>query len=204
MAYEKCAEVSQEIWGEVAALEPQEVTARTGAVFRQGLYYLPFLNHQLIIDPTARQVQLEGARGADPGFRACLTALLYLRHIDIGVLGPPLSPLEMPGGTTFFQARGPHSLPAAPLEARFGKDAAGFLAAGGRLDAEPWAAGDAAMAFTVFPGLRVGVILWQADEEFPAQVSFTVPAHLDRFWHLDAVLGLLDVVTRELLKAADH
>ena len=58
------------------------------------------------------------------------------------------------------------------------------------------------MALTVFPGLVVEVILWQADDEFPAQVSFTLPAHLDRFWFLDAVWGLLNLVTQELLQAA--
>ena len=45
------------------------------------------------------------------------------------------------------------------------------------------------------------VILWEADAEFPAQVSFTVPAHLDRFWQLDAVLGLLGLVVKEILRA---
>lgn len=204
MAYEKCAEVSQEIWGDLTARDPREVTGRTGALWRQGLYHLPFLDRQLLIDPGAREVQIEGTPEADPGFRACLIALLYLRYIDIAALGPAVSPLELPGGTTFFQARGPHSLPAAPLEARFGKDPAGFLAAGRRLQAEMRPAGDAALALEVFPGVVVEVILWLSDEEFPAQVSFTIPANLDRFWYLDAVLGLLDVVTRELLKAADH
>jgi hypothetical protein len=46
------------------------------------------------------------------------------------------------------------------------------------------------------------VILWQADEEFPAQASFTVPSHIDRFWHLDVVLGLIVVVVQMLLTAA--
>jgi hypothetical protein len=58
------------------------------------------------------------------------------------------------------------------------------------------------VALEVFPGLVVEVILWQADDEFPAQVSFTLPAHLDRFWFLDAVWGLLNLVTQELLHAA--
>ena len=50
-----------------------------------------------------------------------------------------------------------------------------------------------------YPGLTVEVILWEADDEFPAQVSFTVPSGLDRFWQLDAVLGLMGLVVKELL-----
>jgi hypothetical protein len=108
--------------------------------------------------------------------------------------------MALSGGATFF--RGHHLLPQAPLEARFGQDIPAFLRAGRRLQAEAHPAGDAALAFLVFPGLMVEVILWQADEEFPAQVSFTLPAHLDRFWNLDAVWGLLNLVTQELLQAA--
>lgn len=200
MAYEKCAEVSGEIWQDLQELDPEEVTGRTGAAFAAGLYHLPFLDRKLLIDPGGRQIQLAEAPEAEPGFRVCLTALLYLLHLDIAALRPPVSPLELPGGATFF--RGHHGLPQAPLEARFGRDLAAFVTAGQRLRAEMRPAGDAALALQVFPGLPVEVILWQADEEFPAQVTFTVPGHLDRFWHLDAVWGLLSLVTQELLQAA--
>ncbi|MGA7562043.1 MAG: DUF3786 domain-containing protein [Desulfobaccales bacterium] len=137
----------------------------------------------------------------DPGFRACLLALTYLLHLVPSGLGPLIGPLELPGGATFF--RGHHVLPNAPLEARFGLDLAGFLAAGRKLGAEIQPAGDAALALRVFPGLPVAVILWQADEEFPARVSFTLPAHLDRFWFLDAVWSMLSLVAQELLKAGE-
>jgi hypothetical protein len=80
----------------------------------------------------------------------------------------------------------------------------GFLRAGSLLGAERRAGGDGALALQVFPGLTVEVILWEADEEFPAQVSFTVPSHLDHFWQLDAVLGLMGLVGKEVLRAADQ
>ncbi len=200
MAYERCAEVSEEIWNDLNERDPMEVTRRTGALFVGNQYRLPFLNRMLLIDPGARQVEMAGAPGQDPGFRVCLTALLYLLHVDVAGLGPPLSPLEFPGGATFF--RGHHSLPHGPLEERFGRDIPAFLTAGQKLQARTRPAGDAALALEVFPGLMAEVILWEADEEFPARVSFTLPAHLDRFWFLDAIWGLLSLVTQELLQAA--
>jgi hypothetical protein len=200
MAYEKCTDVSEEIWKEFNEREAREITDRTGAVYEGGRYRLPFLDRTLVMDPAGRQVELAGAPGAEPGFRLCLAALLYLLHINPALLGPGISPLELPGGTTFF--RGPHSLPNEILEERFGRDAAGFKAAGKKLKGEARPAGDAAVRLQIFPGLAVGVILWQADEEFPARVSFTLPAHLDRFWFLDAIWGLLNLVAQELLKAA--
>ena len=200
MAYEKCAEVSEEIWHDLRELDPEEVNRRTGAFFEDGVYRLPFLNRRLVVDPARGQISLEGAAEADPGFRVCLTALLYLKYIDLAAVGPCISPLDLAGGPTFF--RGHHGLPNAPLEARFGRDVPAFLAAGRELGARTQPQGDAALVFEVFPGLEVGVILWQADEEFPAQVSVTLPAHLDRFWFLDAVWGLLNLVVQELLKVA--
>ncbi|MGP8050653.1 MAG: DUF3786 domain-containing protein [Desulfobaccales bacterium] len=201
MAYEKCTEVSQEIWNDLAERDPAEVAGRTGVIFRAGEYELPFLDRELRIDPARRQIRVLPRLEEDPGFRACLLALTYLVRLTPAALGPPIGPLELPGGATFF--RGHHVLPNATLEARFGRDPAGFLAAGQKLGAETRPAGDAALALQVFPGLTVAVILWRADEEFPAQVSFTLPAHLDRFWFLDAVWGLLSLVVQELLKAGE-
>ena len=200
MAYEKCIDVSEEIWKEFEAREPREIAGRTGALYQKEVYHLPFLDRTLLLAPVRRQVQVAGAPEAEPGFRLCLTALLYLLRINPAALGPGISPLELPGGATFF--RGHHGLPRGPLEERFGRDAAGFLAAGEKLHGATRPDGDAALALEVFPGLVVEVILWQADDEFPAQVSYTLPAHLDQFWFLDAVWGLLNLVTQELLHAA--
>ena len=202
MSYEKCTEVSEEIWKELKEQDPAEVTARTGIVCRDGVYHLPFLNRQLLVNPARGEIRPAAGPEGDPGFRACLAALAYLLRLDPKALGPGISPLELPGGATFF--RGHHSLPNVPLEARFGQDLAGFLAAGQKLQGESRPAGDAALALQVFPGLMVEVILWRGDDEFPAQASFTLPAHLDRFWFLDAVWGLLNLVTQELLKAGEE
>ncbi len=196
MSYETCSDVNPEFWDLLSGADPAEITSRTGAGFQHGVFRLPCLNRELLIDPGARRVQVAQKPDAEPGFRVCLLALLYLLKLDPQGLGPLTSPLELPGGATFF--RGHHGVPAAPLEARFGQDAPGFLAAGARLGGQSQPSGDAALALTVFPGLTVMVILWQGDEEFPAQVSFAVPADLNQFWGLDAVWGLLNLVAQEL------
>jgi hypothetical protein len=199
--YEKCEEVNAAFWQELAELSPSEVARRTGAVFTRGIFRLPFLNRVLDLDPVRRTIQVEG-EPRDLSFRVCLTALLYLGRVDPAALGSLMSPLELTGGATFFPERGPHAVPNAPLEERFGNDLTGFRQAGEALGAEPRAAGDAALAFQVYPGLTVEVILWLADDEFPAQVSFRVPGVLERLWHLDAVLALMQLLTQELLTAA--
>jgi hypothetical protein len=198
--YEECAEVNAEFWQELAKLPPAEVARRTNASLAEGIFRLPFLNRVLDIDPQRRTIQVEG-EPRDLSFRVCLTALLFLCRVDPAALGPLVSPLELTGGATFFPERGPHAVPSAPLEERFGNDLTGFLQAGESLGAEPRPTGDAALAFQVYPGLMVEVILWLADDEFPAQVSFRVPGALERLWHLDAVLALMQLLSQELLAA---
>jgi len=202
MLYNHCSEVDEKFWLALAQADPEDILRRTGVRRHQQVFQVPYFNRELVADLEERRIFLADAPDAEPGFRRCLITLLYLLLMDTAVLGPPLSPLELPGATMFFQKSGPHALPSAPLEERFGRDLAAFLEAGRGLGAEIRANGDGALAFRVFPGLTVEVILWQADDEFPAQVSFTVPSQLHRFWQLDAVLGLMGVVVKELLQAA--
>ena len=202
MLYEKCSEVSPEYWQELKQADPADIGRRTGAVLEHGVWRLPFLNRELWVDLDRESVRGSDATDSEPDFLTCLTVILYLLRVDPSVLGPPVSPMELTGASTFFQARGPHALPTAPLERTFGAEPAAFLEAGRRLGAQKRPAGDAALALRVYPGLTVEVILWVADEEFPAQASFTVPANLDRFYPLDAVLGLLQLVVTELQAAS--
>jgi hypothetical protein len=200
--YETCEEVNAEFWQELLQLQPTEVARRTGVAFEAGSFHLAFLNRRLTLDPQERLLRVTGPGTRHPDFRLCLTTLLYLARVDPAALGPLVSPLELTGGATFFTAKGPHALPRAFLEERFGQDLPGFFRAGELLGATRQDAGDAALTFQVFPGLALEVILWLTDEEFPAQVSFRVPGALERVWHLDAVLALLQLLARELLAVA--
>jgi hypothetical protein len=201
MLYNQCAGVNEEFWRDLRQADHEDIARRTGIRRRQQGFRFPYFNQEAVVDLDQQRVFRVTAPAEEPGFRLCLITLLYLLFVDTRELGPPLSPLELPGATTFFQSRGPHAIPSAPLEERFGRGLPRFLEVGRLLGAERRASGDGALALQVFPGLTVEVILWEADEEFPAQVSFTVPSHLDRFWQLDAVLGLLGLVVKEILRA---
>ena len=190
------------VFGGIDPGRPEEIFRRTGVRRHENVFRFPFFNQEAVVDVDRQRVFRAGAPEEEPGFRLCLITVFYLLFVDTAGLGPPVSPLELTGATTFFQSRGPHAIPSAPLEDRFGRDLAGFLEAGRRLGAERRASGDGALAFPVYPGLAVEVILWVADDEFPAQVSFMVPSGLDRFWQLDAVLGLMGLVVKELLRTA--
>ncbi len=201
MLYNRCAAVNEEFWQDLRSADREDIARRTGIRRQQNVFRFPYFNQEAVVDLDQQRVFRAAAPAAEPGFRLCLITLLYLLYVDTAVLGPPLSPLELPGATTFFQSRGPHAIPSAPLEERFGRHLTGFLKVGRLLGAERRANGDGALAFQVFPRLTVEVILWKADEEFPAQLTFTVPSLLERFWQLDAVLGLMGLVVKEMFRA---
>jgi hypothetical protein len=200
MLYNRCAEVDENFWRDLAQADPEEIVRRTGVHRQQNAFRFSYFNQEAVADLGQKRVFRAATPEEEPGFRRCLVTLLFLLLVDTAGLGPPVSPLELTGATTFFQSRGPHAIPSAPLEERFGRDLSGFLEAGRRLGGEPRDHGDGAFALLVYPGLSVEVILWEANDEFPAQVSFTVPSNLDRFWQLDAVLGLMGLVVKELLR----
>jgi hypothetical protein len=203
MLYNRCAEVDEEFWRALGQADPEDIFRRTGIRRHENVFHFLYFNQEALVDLDRQRVFRTATPEEEPGFRLCLITVLYLLFVDNAGLGPPVSPLELTGATIFFQSRGPHAIPSAPLEDRFGRDLAGFLEVGRRLGAAKRPNGDSALAFQVFPGLTVEVILWVADDEFPAQVSFTVPSGLDRFWQLDAVLGLMGLVVKGLLRAAD-
>jgi len=202
MLYNRCTEVDESFWRDLAQADPENIVRRTGVHRQQNAFRFSYFNQEAVADLDQKRVFRTAAPEEEPGFRRCLVSLLFLLLVDTSGLGPPVSPMELTGATTFFQSRGPHAIPSAPLEERFGRDLAGFLESGSRLGGEPRDLGDGAFALSVYPGLSVEVILWEADDEFPAQVSFTVPSGLDRFWQLDAVLGLMGLVVKELLRVA--
>jgi hypothetical protein len=200
--YQKCGDVDGVLWQGLLQADPLEVGDRTGASYQEGVYELQFLNRKLAVQPAEQLVQVQGLAGGEPEFQLCLTVLLFLLKVQAAQLpSRHVSPKEYKGGVTFF--RGPHALPTARLEECYGSDRELFLKIGRSLGGEEIGQGDAAILLPTCPNLSLGVILWLGDEEFPAQVSLTAPAALERFWALDAIWAWLNVFTREFWRAAE-
>jgi hypothetical protein len=199
--YQKCRDVDQNLWVSLERADAVEVEGRTGARYMGDYYSLPFLNRELSIYPFRRLVLVNEQSREEPEFQLCLTALLFLLKVDAGQLASrQVSPKEYKGGVVFFQ--GPHALPTARLEERLGWQRELFLQAGQSLGGTEVVQGDAAISLAAYPNLYVEVILWLGDEEFPPQIILTTPAALERYWSLDAIWALLNVVTRELWRTA--
>ena len=199
--YQKCRDVDESLWEALARANPEEVERRTGVQYVQGKYILPFLNRTLLVYPGQRRILGHEKSPQEPEFQLCLTAMLFLLNVDANQLpSRQVSPKEYKGGVVFF--RGPHALPTVRLEESLGSEPELFLHVGRSLGGTEVSQGDAAVALKAYPNLNVEVILWLGDEEFPPQIILTTPAALERYWPLDAIWALLNVVTREFWRAA--
>ena len=176
---------------DLEALDPAEVTARTGCEFdpltRQ--YRLKIWGRVYGVDLKAREVRPEGI-GLKP-FHDCLYLfILYflMRSKPLSPEGKWVSEKDIKGGATFF--RGPHTLPTDWISSRFENDIKAFGQACEKLGGTPLAFGDAAFVFEITPAVPVAVVYWQGDEEFPPETKLLFDRTIDRHLPLDIIFAL--------------
>jgi len=187
------------LWERLRAEPPNDAAARAAADYdaaRQA-YRVRLLDQELCVVPSEERV--EGPDGPT-GFQATLVCIQYLlTSRDEALRGEAVDPKSLPYGQFFF--RGLHDLPTAKLEAAFGDRLDAFRAAAEAIGGRPLAMGDAAYEFRALPRVPVTVVLWGADEEFPARARFLFDKAADRQLPLDALWVLSGVVARRLIAA---
>jgi hypothetical protein len=182
-------------WALLAAADPAAVAERAAVGFdpAAGCYRLTSLGRDFTVHPGERRITGLGPAAAaflarDASFFR-LTVLWYL--VKAGPARPAgtlVRPAGLPGGEIFL--RGTHVLPLDDLAARYATRPEAFLAAGAALGGAPAAHGDAALVLFPLPKVPATVILWTADDEFPARADLlfdaTAPQHLptDILWSI--------------------
>ena len=197
--YRTVADVAPELWADVEARPLAEAVRAASARSEPGRrVVIPFLGGDYLVDFETRSIT--APPGHQPaGFQKALVLLTYLaRAQDFGLAGRQVTYRELSGGELFFQ--GPHALSTEPVTARFGSDSDGFLDRAGRLGLAPEAkTGSGTSVFgPVLPNLSLGLILHPADEEFPAELTYTFDAYAHHHLPLDALWALVNVLAAEL------
>ena len=195
--YRTVADLAPELWTDVEA-RPLAFAIRSAAVRGEGRrVVIPFLGGDYLVDFETRGIFAPpGHQPAD--FQKGLVLLTYLaRAQDFGLAGRQVTARKLTGGDLFFQ--GSHALATGLVTARFGSDPAGFLARAGRFGLEPAPAGSGtAVGGLVLPHLSLGLILHPADEEFPAELTYTFDAYAHYHLPLDGLWALVNALAGEL------
>lgn len=180
-------------WELLAAGSSELVCARSGAIFDPGSgdYRIASFGLSFTVHPGERRIAAPDPVGAAILERHAdllrLALLWYLvKATGDRPAGALVNPARLPGGDLF--ARGTHMLPLDALAARYTASPESFHAAGAALGGTAVPYGDAAVQLPALPKVPVTLILWRADDEFPARADLlfdaTAPRHLptDVLW----------------------
>ncbi len=167
---DKLAPVVKEAQEKLRAIDRAVVADRSGATIDQsGNLHVAFLQREYVIDHIAWTVQRAGDGVAPPSLMQSLI-LAYLYSAD----GTPPSDRwigfrELPNGLFYAQAF--QSYTGVALVRELDDEAATFKQASEKLEGVPLAIGDAGYAFQVLPRLKLAVVMWSGDDEFPSQAQ---------------------------------
>jgi len=210
----------ERFWRELQGADPERVCPAAGVAFENGQYEVPFLGSTYSVQAANRRIL--GPPGdslaQDPEFGLMILGYLTRTRQHEGEVGPRrqgtdgtpapstrtasqwVSERQLPGGDLFFQ--GPHALPLSPIVRRFGQDAEGFRRTCSALGGTPLPYGDAAFALQAMPRVPLALILWLADDEFPARAGVLFDPSAAVHLPLDLILGLVRAAVLRLEAAA--
>ena len=170
---------------------PRALAARAGATCDDGEIRLPFLQQVLTVSFPDGLVRDHRGRDVPPSLR------LIVLHYLLGAKGVPLDGMWV--AYRQFPGANPFGNPFPDLEvlaAHYGQDREGFTDACLAMGGTPMdRTGDVAFRFLVFPKIAVALMLYLADEEFPASLNLVFDARC----HLHLALDDLKAVTDYLL-----
>jgi len=189
------------LWDKLVIANPRDVCTRSGATFDDvtGSYILNFLQERYRICPHTQEFEaLAGTHTSrDPSIELKVGLITYLLNAkEIALVGKLITGNSLKGGKTFFQ--GTHSFPIEPLVELYGQDQEGFLAKGLTLGATRASFGDVSLHFLVLPRVPVIMVLWVADEEFPARLNVLFDASIDKHLPLDSIYGLVSEICHRM------
>ncbi len=166
--------VHEQFWERLVGLPREETARRAQCEYRAECdsFVVPLLNTEYAVDPVHRTI-LTGAPSAKQraaGYLEHLCLLAYLVNAkDLPLAGGLVSVEKLNPGGFFF--RGSHRLPLEKLASVFGPSLPLFHKVGQVLNAVPRSFGNASIELCVLPRIPVILVIWAADEEFPARAS---------------------------------
>jgi Domain of unknown function (DUF3786) len=187
------------LWEELRSQNPLKVCERCKVVYNPtGFYAVESLGKTVKVYPGEERFEADDLLPADSSdYQLVLISyLLYAQNIES--TGIWVSEKDLKGGGLFF--RGPHALPAAPLEKSFGSNPSGFRKKSLVLGGKPLEFGDASMSIPILPRISFAIVLWTKDEEFPARVTFMLDSSIEAHLPLDVICAMTQSVVKKIVE----
>ena len=127
---------------------------------------------------------------------------VLILHYMLGQDGPAPSGnwvayRDIPGAAFYFSAFVKRAVD--PLRNTFGRNAAGLVRASRELGGEAVEPGDAAFEFGLFPRVRLRLILWEGDAEFPPEANILFDESIGKIFSPEDIAWLAGMLVYRLM-----
>ncbi len=159
---------------------------------------VPFLNRVYTVAYPRFEFEDPEQSGREIPLQEQVLILHYLAASEIPpISGHWISYREISGAAFYFGAFVKRALD--PLKKVFGHDAAGLSRAAEKLQMKKIDSGDAGFELQVLPAVPLQLILWTADEEFPAEANILFDQTIGRILSPEDVAWLAGMVVYRLM-----
>ena len=198
---DKLAPVVKEAQAKLRQIDRVVVADRSGATFDQnGKLRMEFLRREYVIDHAEWTV----TRADDGAVPPSIMQSLILTYLYMSDGTPPIDRWlgfrELPNGLFYAQAFQGYT--GAVLVRDLNGDVAAFKQASEKLQGAALAIGDAGYVFQVLPRIKLAVIMWSGDDEFPAQAQVLFQETAAHYLITDGLAIVGSLLIGQIVKAA--
>ncbi len=185
----------------LGTLDPREVAWRSGTTYHDSSrqFEVQFWGKNYLIHYPEGRVEVEKEAGREPSIAVQIIVLHYLIQADGTRLADGwISFRQLPGGRGYdpaFQRRTSQRLAQA-----FQDFPQKLITAAHALNGERLTFGDASFMFHVLPRLRMAVVFYHGDEEFPASANVLFDGAASHYLPTEDLAVLGGLLTAQLLK----
>jgi len=178
------------------------IAARSGFESSGGpSLHIPFLDRTYLVSFPVFDFKDQADSQKEVPIQEQVLILHYLMAAETPELsGQWVSYREIPGASFYFGAFVKRAVD--PLKKVFGQNISGFCRAAEKLQARKIENGDAGFEFIMFPAVPLQLVLWEGDDEFPAEANILFDQTIGRILSPEDVAWLAGMVVYRLIALA--
>jgi len=191
-------------WEALLQKDPEEVADFMEVKYQkpQNLFIVPHLNENYVVDCINKTIRRE-RDGSLAGLELTMLMLHYLTFYKTraGLEHTWVSLKEIPnGGILFYPAFYGEAIKG--LIEAFGGSSQLFLKCAKMLGGHVSNYGETSSIFYVFPKIPICVVIWEGDEEVPANATVLFDKSISHFLHIESIIGIGSYLAKKLINLA--